>query len=180
VKKSLIIGLACVCLAMQWGVAQETLLQFAHSRVVAENYNNEMSTRNEVVYYEGSAIVSKQIDCKCERLGDRKIAIEFTREDVPMHILQLRLDLLIVMDAFLSTDAGISGGSRTHSISKLNVQLSNFDFDHLDRLHGVARMTMPTNEGFIGDEQNIYIRFKCANGKTTNLTEGLQIAGSSR
>jgi hypothetical protein len=59
------------------------------------------------------------------------------------------------------------------------VQLSSFDFDKLDHLHGVARLAMPADSGFIDNEKLVYIRFKCAEGHVSNLTERFPLANAS-
>jgi hypothetical protein len=158
--------------------AQEALLSFPHSRVVKENYNNEISTIDQVVYYDGKDIVYDRIDCLCERNGETKIAIELSKsfDTISNGLTYLRdskiileLDLVLVAEAFLQVKTNQLLPPKTYSLSKMNVQLSNFDYDRLNDVHGVVKLELPKETGFAANERYVHFRFKCNEGRVTKL-----------
>lgn len=158
--------------------AQEALLSFPHSRVVKENYNNEISTIDQVIYYDGKDIVYDKIDCHCERNGQTKISIELAKffgsdsdelDNIHESKVILVLDLVLVAEAVLQVKSNQALPPRTYSLSKMNVQLSNFDYDHLDQVHGVVKLELPKETGFAHHERYVHFRFKCSEGLVASL-----------
>ena len=172
-KKQLLLTITAVLVSFSGLSAQEALLSFPHSRVVKENYNNEISTIDQVIYFDGKDIVYEKIDCNCERNGDAKIAIELTKSfdtvsngltSVRDSKVILQLDLVLVAEAFLQVKTNQLLPAKTFSLTKMNVQLSNFDYDHLDKVHGVVKLELPRETGFAGNERYVHFRFKCKEG----------------
>lgn len=59
--------------------AQMSLLDFKHSRVVESHYNSEISNVNQIIYFDGTEIVSDKIDCLCERKPDGQLVMRFSK-----------------------------------------------------------------------------------------------------
>ena len=177
-KKQLILTITAVLTSFFGVIGQEALLSFPHSRVVKENYYNEISTVDHVVYYNGKDIVNEKVDCHCQSDGQSKIVIELAKSfgSVPNGVTSVHeskvilvLDLILVSDAFLQVKTNSVLPPRTYSLSKMNVQLSNLDYNHLDQLHGVVKLELPNEMGFADHERYVHFRFKCHEGLVAQI-----------
>ena len=177
-KKQLLLTITAVLASIFGVIAQEALLSFPHSRVVKENYYNEISTVDQVVYYNGTDIVNEKVDCHCQRSGESKIVIELAKSfgTAPNGLTSIHeskvilvLDLILVSDAFLQVKTNSVLPPKTFSLSKMNVQLSNLDYDHLEQLHGVVKLELPQEMGFADHERYVHFRFKCHEGLVAQL-----------
>jgi len=174
-KRILAVVTVAMC-AMPMAKAQEALLAFDHSRVVEENYSNEMSTYNQIVYFDGKEVVSDKINCVCERPTENKLLIrlfqkfpanegELWRET---HLV-VTIDLNLVADAYLYKFPGQEAIMDKYSIGYLNVNLSRFFINDLTEINSTMKFKLPAAFGYTGQDTLVHFRFRCSPGNVNQF-----------